>query len=157
MTYRHIQHIPAVFPFLIAFASGLALAVAIWIADMFNLWIVIGLGLIVGTGEFLLFQWLASLSIAVEDQRLKWHFGPGVWRKQLPLDEIVSAVPVRNKWYWGWGVRLTPHGWLYNVHGLDAVEIATRNGRKIRLGTDDPEGLANALSTMRASGATAPG
>jgi hypothetical protein len=36
-------------------------------------------------------------------------------------------------------------GWLYNVAGLDAVEIETTEGDVIRIGTDEPDRLANAL------------
>ena len=30
---------------------------------------------------------------------------------------------VRNKWWHGWGVRWVPGGSMYNVWGLDAVEL----------------------------------
>jgi hypothetical protein len=36
---------------------------------------------------------------------------------------------------------------LYNVSGRDAVEIQLDDGRRFRLGTDDPEGLVAALRT----------
>ena len=45
----------------------------------------------------------------------------------------------------GWGIHLTPYGWLYNVSGFDAVAITLRNGRKVALGTDDPHGLVDAI------------
>jgi hypothetical protein len=43
------------------------------------------------------------------------------------------------------GIHLTPYGWLYNFSGLDAVAITLRNGRKFELGTDDPQGLVDAI------------
>ena len=36
-------------------------------------------------------------------------------------------------------------GWLYNVSGLDAVEIETSDGDVIRLGTDEPNQLSSVL------------
>jgi hypothetical protein len=51
----------------------------------------------------------------------------------------------RNRWWYGWGIRLTPHGWLYNVWGLDAVEIRRTNGRTLRVGTDDAAPLVEAI------------
>jgi hypothetical protein len=36
-------------------------------------------------------------------------------------------------------------GWLYNVFGSFAVEIRLKNGKKYRIGTDDPQGLNNAI------------
>ena len=45
------------------------------------------------------------------------------------------------RWWWGWGVRYYGQGWLYNVSGLDAVEIRLKSGKHIRIGTDEPEAL----------------
>ncbi len=52
---------------------------------------------------------------------------------------------VRNPWYYGWGIRLTPLGWLYNVSGLSAVDVVLEDGRHVQIGTDQPEALERAL------------
>jgi hypothetical protein len=52
---------------------------------------------------------------------------------------------VKNPWYYGWGIHLTPSGWLYNVSGFWAVELQMKNGKKYRIGTDDPEGLVQVI------------
>jgi hypothetical protein len=91
------------------------------------------------------FALFSSLTIEASDQDLSWFFGPGVWRKSVERADIVSVAPVRNPWWYGWGVHLTPRGWLYNVAGLDAVEISLSDGRTFRLGTDEPQALARAL------------
>ena len=91
--------------------------------------------------------WLfGSLTVQIEDGELSHWFGPGFWKKSYQLVDIESATAVRNSWIFGWGIRLTPHGWLYNVSGLDAVQIELRSGRKLRIGTDDPKGLVEAIS-----------
>jgi len=90
-----------------------------------------------------------SLTIEVTSDELIWFFGPGFWRKRVALADIASATQARNKWWWGWGIRLAPRGWLYNVGGLDAVEIALKNGKTFRLGTDDASALAARLSQAR--------
>jgi hypothetical protein len=59
--------------------------------------------------------------------------------------EVVGFRVVRNKWYHGWGVRKIPGGWMYNVWGLDAVELELASGKKFRIGTDEPQDLAAAL------------
>jgi hypothetical protein len=59
--------------------------------------------------------------------------------------EIVGFRQVRNKWYYGWGVRGIPGGWMYNVWGLDAVELELASGKKFRIGTNEPEELVAAL------------
>jgi hypothetical protein len=88
----------------------------------------------------------SSMTIEVTPAELIWFFGPGVWRKTLARTDIIGVTVARNKWWWGWGIHLTPHGWLYNVAGLDAVEIALKNGRTLRLGSDEPAKLVRILA-----------
>ena len=76
---------------------------------------------------------------------MRASFGPGIIRKRARLAEIVGCEPIRVRWWYGWGIHLTPFGWLYNVSGLDAVAITLRAGRKFALGTDDPHGLTAAI------------
>jgi len=87
----------------------------------------------------------SNLHVEVDDQALELRFKPGfIWRR-VPLSEIGSCEVVSNRWYWGWGVRLTPHGTLYNVGGLRAVEVCLHSGRRVRVGSDEPERLAEAV------------
>jgi len=87
----------------------------------------------------------SSLTVMITASSLVFWFGPGVMRKTVPLASIESAVPVRNPWYAGFGIRYLVQGILYNVSGLSAVEIVLRDGKSFRLGTDEPEKLASAL------------
>lgn len=86
-----------------------------------------------------------SLTVSVDSANVDVRFGPGLIHKEIPLAEIQDCYPVRNRWYYGWGIHLTPHGWLYNVSGFDAVEIQLRSGKKYRIGTDTPAELADAI------------
>ncbi len=96
---------------------------------------------------FAVLTWLfGSLTIEVDGEELCHYFGPGFWKKTYLLSDIESVEQVRNSWIFGWGIRLTPHGWLYNVSGLDAVQVQLRSGRKFRIGTDDPQGVISAIS-----------
>jgi hypothetical protein len=81
------------------------------------------------------------LNVTIDDEMLCASFGPGIIRKRVPLADIVSCEPIRIRWWYGWGIHVTPCGWLYNVSGFDAVAITLRDGRKLALGTDDPHGL----------------
>lgn len=89
-----------------------------------------------------------SLTIEVTSDRLSWHFGPGIWPKSVARADIIRATSETNPWWYGWGIHLTPHGWLYNVAGFKAVEITLRDGRRFRLGTDEPDRLAAALRAL---------
>jgi hypothetical protein len=86
------------------------------------------------------------LRITIEDRSLCASFGIGVIRKKVPLVEIAGCESIRIRWWYGWGIHLTPYGWLYNVSGFDAVAITLRDGRRFVLGTDDPRGLAEAIT-----------
>ena len=82
-----------------------------------------------------------TLTVNVTEKDILIYFGPGLIRKRFPLDSIKGARAVRNKWYYGWGIRRAPNCWLYNVSGLDSVEIELKNGRIYRIGTDQPQAL----------------
>jgi hypothetical protein len=86
-----------------------------------------------------------KLRIKIDEQSLRWSFGIGIIRKRVRLNEIAGCEALRIRWWYGWGIHLTPFGWLYNVSGLDAVAITLRNGRKFALGSDDSHGLAEAI------------
>jgi hypothetical protein len=53
-------------------------------------------------------------------------------------------------WYYGWGVRMGSGGWMFNVSGLDAVEIEMESGGRFRIGTDEPEELVRAIGQRTA-------
>lgn len=88
----------------------------------------------------------ATLTIEIDHDSLRWRFGPGLIRKHVRLSDIESVEPVRNRFWYGYGIRLTPQGWLYNVSGLDAVEVRLRSGKTFRLGTDEPDRLGAAIT-----------
>jgi hypothetical protein len=92
----------------------------------------------------------SSLTVTITSAALTAAFTPGWPRKVERLENIAQAHAVRNPWYYGWGIRLTPQGTLYNVSGLDAVQIRTKQGKTFRIGTDEPEALVQAI--LRATG-----
>ena len=94
----------------------------------------------------------ATLSVSVSDDEVYVGFGPGLIRRRFPAAEIRALHTVRNRWWYGWGIRLTPYGWMYNVSGLDAVEIELASGKRFRIGTDEPKRLAAAISKVAGAG-----
>lgn len=89
----------------------------------------------------------STLTVEVGDGELRFHFGPGFWTKRVALTDVTAATPTQSSWWEGWGIRFTFRGMLYNVSGTDAVEIELRSGRSFRIGTDEPEVLAQAIRT----------
>ncbi len=91
-----------------------------------------------------------ALTTSVDEKYVRIKFGYGVlsiFRKKFPLGEITSFRTVKNRWYYGWGIRLWfwPRMWIYNVSGFDAVEIVMKNGKIYRIGTDAPAELEAAI------------
>jgi hypothetical protein len=89
----------------------------------------------------------SSLTVEITGGELRFHFGPGFWRKRFPLTEVAAANPTRTSWWEGWGIRITPRGVLYNVSGTNAVEIELQSGKRFRIGTDQPDALVQAVRT----------
>ncbi len=90
---------------------------------------------------------VATLTVSIDDKYIRIKFGYGIFRKKFLLSEIVSAKQVKNHWYYGWGIRFWfwPRMCIYNVSGFEAVEIATKNGKIYRLGTDALSELESAI------------
>jgi hypothetical protein len=87
-----------------------------------------------------------SLSVTVTDDAVEIRFGPGWIRKRFATDSIVACRPVRNSLGHGWGIHWCGKaGWVYNVSGFDAVELEFKDGKKARIGTDEPQRLAEAI------------
>jgi len=86
------------------------------------------------------------LSVEVTREHLRFRFGIGLIGRTFSIADIAAARAVRNKWYYGWGIRKIPGGWMYNVWGLDAVELELQSGKKFRIGTDEPTELLGILS-----------
>jgi hypothetical protein len=109
------------------------------------LWVIVAILVFVEVNFF-------SLTVTVDRESLRVRFGVGLIRITFPLSDLVRARTVTNPWYAGWGIRTLSDGWLFNVSGLDAVEIETRAGRRHRVGTDQPAALEAAVN--RAIGVT---
>lgn len=85
----------------------------------------------------------AYLHVYDDGERLAARFGPiPVFGVSLRYDEIQAAEPAQSTWIDGWGIHYTiGRGWIYNLWGYGCVRIQLGN-RVIRLGTDEPEQLA---------------
>jgi hypothetical protein len=114
-----------------------------------------GLTLLAVIGPALMAVFLSlfyALTVEIDATHLTFRFGIGLIRKRVPLTEIVEAQPVRNHGLYGWGIHRTPHGWLYNVSGWEALEITLASGKRFRLGTDEPKRLVQAIEAAKGSG-----
>ncbi len=93
-----------------------------------------------------LFIYALTVSINADGTRLSAKYGIGLYTKNVVLSDVVSYQKVRNSFWMGWGIRWIPGGWLYNIDGLDAIELTLKNASKVRIGTDEPDKLLEALN-----------
>ncbi len=138
---KHYEHTQVGYLIIVAMAAVMVL-IGIVLARAGINWIAIGILIIIAVALVL----FSSLTVVIWEEELEVRFGPEPIRKRFQLDEIESCRVVKNHWYYGWGIRLTPHGILYNVSGFYAVEIKLRTGKKYRIGTDVPQELEAAIS-----------
>ena len=79
-----------------------------------------------------------GLFIEVTPKQVNIKFGIGLIKKSIEIDSIESVECVVNKWWYGLGIRHTPHGWMWNISGLNAVEINYKNSKtSFRIGCKD--------------------
>jgi len=140
--YKHTQLMG--WPIILVIVAGAAISLVIGIYHGNAAALIVGLFLVVAIILF------GKLTVTVDDKGVKAAFGPGLSQAVFPLIQIRSCRVVRNKWYYGWGFRIFPVGILYNVNGLDAVELLLADGRVRRIGTDEPEKLNSAINQILA-------
>ena len=86
-----------------------------------------------------------TLTVKVTSKAVELWFGAGLIRKAFPLAQIQSVQFMTNSPLYGWGIRPLASGWLYNVSGSRCVELQLKDSRKYRIGSDEPEALAQAI------------
>ena len=135
--YEHTQ----VGYLIIIIMTAVMVLIGVILANVGINWIAMGVMVVIAIALVL----FSSLAVVIREDELEVRFGPGLISKRFKLQDIESCQVVRNPFFYGWGIRLTPHGWLYNVSGFYAVEIRFRTGKKFRIGTDAPGELEAAI------------
>ena len=116
----------------------------IWIASTIDSWWFIWLW---STFTILLGALFWCLEVKVNADEILLSYGFGFINKKIQRQQILQVEVVRNAWWYGLGIRLTPHGWMWSISGLDAIELTYQDGNKFRIGTNQPQGLYQALIT----------
>ena len=106
-------------------------------------WILALVGFLFGVFAVL----FASLALEITEDWLRWSFGIGLIHREVPLSAIARVEVTETKFIEGWGIHLTGRGWLYNVSGYGAVLVTQKDGKRFMLGSDEPEMLAEALTS----------
>ena len=90
-----------------------------------------------------------SSTIEISEGKLKFWFGIGLVSKTFALNDIQSYKEVKFPWYYLWGVKSIPGGWLWAIAPGTAVEINLNNGKKFLLGTNQPKELKQAIDAAK--------
>jgi hypothetical protein len=85
-----------------------------------------------------------SMTLRIDGERLSWRFGPGVLGRSVSLREIRSADPGKAPGPSA-GIQWSRRGWYYGVGSRGVVEIHIRGGKRLLLGTDEPQALAKRI------------
>lgn len=97
--------------------------------------------------------WMVSvLNTRVDDKGISWSFAWGWPSGHIAFDRIerVERTQLNLVERSGAGLHWTIwHGWLWNVAGAEAVEIFLTGGGRVTIGTNDPQGLLEAIERFR--------
>jgi hypothetical protein len=97
----------------------------------------------------LLMIMFGSLTVAVDNRAIEIEFGIGWIHREIPLENVDSAEVIKTRWFYGWGIRLTPKGWMWNTSGFDAVQLNYQNGKHFIIGSDDATALAETINQAK--------
>jgi hypothetical protein len=141
MPYKHTQFALVPFMFFVAVSAATG-----WLSNGFDgaVWVypfVVLIAAVVAVS--------ARLTVAIDQRNVTASFGFGWPKRVIDLSGVTEVRTVRNKWWYGFGIRKMQRGWMYNVWGLDAVELVFADGKTFRIGTDQPDVLAAAILLQR--------
>lgn len=96
---------------------------------------------------------VARLETTVDKAGLRLRYVPFrnrlIAHAQILTHEVVDYRPIRE--WGGWGIRYGfRRGWAYTAHGSRGVQLELAGGKRLLVGSQDPEALASALQATEA-------
>ena len=89
----------------------------------------------------------STLTVTGFSDYLEIKFGIGLVHKKFYYKDIRFCSVQKNPFYYGWGIRKIPGGWLYNVSGSMSVQLDMKDGKMYRIGTAEPQKLEHFIKT----------
>lgn len=117
------------------------------------------LALVLGlVGFLMLFTGCLFAELTIRDQgsELRLCYGPvPLIARSVPYAAVQSVRRGRSRWIDGFGIHWVPgRGWTWNLWGFDCVELELEGGRRLRIGSDDADRLAEVLRERTGAPAT---
>lgn len=111
-------------------------------AALVGIWLIAGVGLPV-------FFAAMHLRTEVHADRICIRFFPLHLRYRCWSYEEIQSIDVREysplREYGGWGIRRGVKGWAYNVRGRIGVQLVLKSGKRILIGTQEPDAFLAAV------------
>jgi hypothetical protein len=105
----------------------------------------VGTAILLSMGALLMLVF-GRLKVRLDDQSLRWHFGFLGWpRWKLPLSQIRQVAKCSVSGIGGSGIQRAGGHWVYSAGGSHGVQLWLKDGRQLRLGSDDHERLKAAI------------
>jgi len=95
---------------------------------------------------------ISAMRTRVDAGGVWWSLAWGWPGGHLALAQIASVERTELNWLERGNSGFTWtmwHGWLWHAAGAHAVEITKTDGSRVTLGTDDPQGLVEAIERFR--------
>ena len=91
-----------------------------------------------------------KLTITITKETIEAKLGIGIIKRRLNIKDIDynSIEKIKVPALYGIGIRLTPHGWLYNVNIGHAIKIKA-NTKTFLVGTEDFEKIHSILNSLK--------
>lgn len=91
-----------------------------------------------------------KLTITITKEKIEAKFGIGLIKRSLNIKDINydTIEKIKTPSYYGIGIRITPHGMLYNVKIGNAIKMKS-NEKTFFVGTDDFEKINSVLLDLK--------
>ena len=90
----------------------------------FQSWFDLILGVVMVFILFIIYSF-SSLTVSLDSENMIIRFTCKLLKKEFSLWDIDSVKSVKNKWYFGWWIRLwfwPKYMWIYNVSGMEFMK-----------------------------------
>lgn len=146
MTFEEKQPVPKAWS-LAAFAPAAIVVVAVVTGDPAPAPVIVVFGAV--TAAFLLWLWNIELITQVSEDTVTLRYRGLLKTRRIPISSIRRARarayrPLLE--YGGWGIKLGPAGWAYNVSGRQGVQLELDGARPLLIGSRRAEDLARAIT-----------
>jgi hypothetical protein len=92
---------------------------------------------------------LYKIVIEIDENKISFKFGIGLFGRSYLISDIISCTSVSCSLLNEVGIRKTANGWLYNIAGVNAIELRFEDTKSvIRIGINKSSEIASLVSDL---------